>query len=73
MTKKKDLERTLAKDTLKKVGKKVKLNGWVQTVRDHGKITFLDLRDRSGVVQCVGLEVPKVTNESVVEIIGKVV
>ena len=73
MTKKKDLERTLAKDTLKKVGKKVKLNGWVQTVRDHGKITFLDLRDRSGVVQCVGLEVPKVTNESVVEIIGRVV
>ncbi|MFV1917227.1 MAG: amino acid--tRNA ligase-related protein [Patescibacteria group bacterium] len=66
------MERTLAKDTLKKVGKIVKLDGWVQTVRDHGKITFLDLRDRSGVVQCIGEKLPKVTDESVVEITGEV-
>ena len=66
------LERTLAKDTLKKVGKKVRLDGWVGALRDHGKITFVDLRDRSGIVQGVGEKLPKVTAESVVEIIGKV-
>ncbi len=66
------LERTLAKETLKKVGKKVKLNGWVDTIRDHGKITFIDLRDRSGLVQCVGDKLQKLTVESVVEIVGEV-
>ena len=66
------LKRTLAADTVKKVNDKVMLLGWVQTVRDHGKITFIDLRDRSTIVQCVGANLPKVTDESVVEIIGKV-
>lgn len=54
------------------LGEKVKLEGWVDTIRDHGKITFIDLRDRSGVVQCVGAALPKVSTESVVEISGKV-
>jgi aspartyl-tRNA synthetase len=66
------LDRTLAKETIKKIGKKIRLNGWVDTVRDHGGVTFIDLRDRSGLVQCVVDKLPKVTNESVVEIIGKV-
>lgn len=50
------MERTLIKDTINKVGETVLLKGWVQTRRDHGKIVFLDLSDRSGLVQVVTIE-----------------
>ncbi len=66
------MERTLASETIGEIGKKIKLQGWVDTIRDHGKITFIDLRDRSGKVQCVTKSLPKVTLESVVEIVGTV-
>jgi len=66
------MERTLIADTVKKVGEKIKLDGWVDSIRDHGKITFIDLRDRSGIVQCVGKDLPKTSPESVIEIIGTV-
>ncbi len=68
------MQRTLAIETSKKIGQKIKLQGWVSTVRKHGKITFIDLRDRSGMVQTVMVkERPEnIGNEDVVEIIGLV-
>lgn len=40
-------------ETTKHIGKKIKICGWVHSRRDHGKIIFIDLRDRSGLLQVV--------------------
>ena len=69
------MQRTLAAETTSNIGKKVKLAGWVAARRDHGKIVFLDLRDRSGIVQTVvtdPAQVEQVRSEFVVEIVGVV-
>jgi len=47
----KTLTRTTILDSLEKIGEEIKVSGWVHTVRAHGKIAFLDLRDRTGFLQ----------------------
>ena len=65
--------RTLASKTVDKVGQKVKLCGWVNSRRDHGQLVFIDLRDRSGLVQVVGgEELGDLRSEDVVAITGTV-
>jgi len=73
------LKRTLTSQTVQMAGETVRLCGWVQTVRTHGKIIFFDLRDRDGIVQTVifpnsadFLAAKDVRPEWIVEIIGKV-
>ena len=31
----------------------VVLSGWIDTIRDHGNLLFIDLRDNFGITQCV--------------------
>lgn len=45
--------RTIIKDLREGVGKETTIAGWVDVRRDHGKLIFIDVRDRSGKVQCV--------------------
>ncbi|MDI6591425.1 MAG: aspartate--tRNA ligase [Patescibacteria group bacterium] len=47
------MQRVLNIKTTKYLSKKVKVCGWVNSIRSHGKIIFIDLRDRSGLVQIV--------------------
>lgn len=47
------MERILNIETIRQFGKRVKVCGWVKTIRSHGKIIFIDLRDRSGLLQLV--------------------
>lgn len=69
----KDMERTLAIDAINLAGKSVLLKGWVHSVRSHGKITFFDLRDRSGLIQVVSQQTDlSLKPESVVAVTGEV-
>lgn len=67
--------------TRENLGQEITLMGWVQTRRDHGGLIFVDLRDRSGIVQVVfnpeynreAFEAAKeIKNEYVIAVKGKV-
>ena len=72
--------RTLIKDIVNKKGEEVILSGWVDTRRDHGKLIFIDLRDRTGICQVVFLpsnaevyaKAKDLRGEWVIELKGKV-
>ena len=56
------------------------LSGWIDTIRDHGNLIFIDLRDNYGITQCVVdgkdkifNEISQLTNESVITIKGYVI
>ncbi|HBP51665.1 MAG: Aspartyl-tRNA synthetase [Candidatus Shapirobacteria bacterium GW2011_GWE1_38_10] len=67
------MTRTLIKDSISEIGKKIIIKGWVNSVRSYGKLAFADIRDRSGLIQVVGgKDLGGVKVESVVEISGTI-
>ena len=67
------MKNLFVEQTVDKIGKEVELYGWVDTKRDHKKIVFIDLRDRTGIVQVVGGEEFKtLSSEDVIYIKGLV-
>jgi aspartyl-tRNA synthetase len=74
------MNRTLINETPNLIGQKVKLAGWVNVRRDHGKLIFIDLRDRSGIIQTVIIPdkaeaynvAKEIRNEFVIELTGLV-
>ncbi len=64
------MQRTLISDTPEKAGEKVTIFGFVDTVRDHGKITFADVHDYTGQIQVVGQELANVKPQYVIQIEG---
>jgi len=72
------MKRIYIKDLKEEVGEKVKISGFVRTVRDQGSIKFMVLEDISGLIQVVVLKdssgfdvVEALSEESVVEVVGR--
>ena len=66
--------------TIKNVGEEVTLKGWVQKVRNLGGLVFIDVRNRSGIIQAVVRPESKyydlaneLKNEYVISVTGKIV
>lgn len=59
-------------NTQKEIGKTVTLFGRAETIRDHGKVTFIDLRDITGLIQTVTREKFDVSVQDFLEIEGTV-
>src|SRR3989344_5832936 len=73
------MDRTLIKDLGGHIGEEVTVKGWVDVARHQSKMSFLNIRDRSGKVQCVAIgvalehgEVKDIRSEWVIEAIGVV-
>ncbi len=76
------MERTLIKDLRSKLDQTVKIQGWLQTLRDQKKIQFLILRDATGLVQVahwkpndedLAARIASLGTESALTITGKVI
>ena len=66
--------------SINNLGDEVTLSGCADTIRDHGNLLFIDLRDNYGITQCVidGThylfnDIGNITNESVITVKGKVI
>lgn len=60
----------------KEIASKVRVAGWVENIRDHGGVKFLDLRDHYGIVQIVVHDenlLEGLSKESTITVFGKVV
>jgi aspartyl-tRNA synthetase len=62
------------------LNEQVILSGWVDTIRDHGNLIFIDLRDNYGITQCIidkensnFEDLEKIQLETVINVNGKVV
>jgi nondiscriminating aspartyl-tRNA synthetase len=62
------MQRTMIGDLRGSIGHTVKIQGWLQTLRDQKKMQFLVLRDRSGLVQAV---VEKLVQPELAEMISR--
>jgi aspartyl-tRNA synthetase len=73
------MERTMIKDVPAFEGKSVLIKGWIDTIREHGKIIFLEIRDITGTIQTLATAkdenfniIKQLSKEYCVEIKGKV-
>ncbi|MFA5124480.1 MAG: aspartate--tRNA ligase [Patescibacteria group bacterium] len=57
------MTRTPIQEVVNKAGQEVLVKGWVHTRRDHGKLVFIDVRDRSGLLQVVFIPSNKEAHE----------
>ena len=60
----------------KEIGKMARVAGWVDTIRDHGGVLFIDIRDQYGTVQLVLKDdtmLDGISKECVISAYGKVV
>jgi nondiscriminating aspartyl-tRNA synthetase len=66
------MERIYARDIASHAGERISCAGWVHRRRSLGKVSFILLRDRSGIVQTVWDEEPDLSLESVIRVEGRV-
>lgn len=65
---------TTAQISEKDIGKSMTMSGWVENIRDHGGVSFIDLRDHYGVVQVVlrgGDMLKGIVKETCISVYGK--